>query len=42
MINITIETIDDDILTVFQEIGKEAETKGLTEEILEELLADES
>ncbi len=42
MNKITIETIEDDILTVFQEIGKKAETKELTEEILEDLLADES
>lgn len=38
----TIEIIADDILSLFQQIGKEAQAKGLTEEILEELLADES
>lgn len=42
MINLTIETLEDDILTVFNQIGKEAQAKGLTKEILEELLADES
>lgn len=42
LINLTIETIEEDILTVFNRIGKEAQPKGLTEEILEELLADES
>ncbi|MBD2175769.1 hypothetical protein H6F42_02395 [Pseudanabaena sp. FACHB-1998] len=42
LINLTIETIEEDILTVFNRIGKEAQSKGLTEEILEELLADES
>jgi hypothetical protein len=31
-----------DILTVFQRIGRNAQARGLTEEILEELLADES
>jgi ferritin-like protein len=42
IINLTIETIEDDVLTVFERIAKEAQAKGLTEEILEELLADES
>lgn len=41
-INLTIETIEDDFLTVFDRIGKEAQAKGLTEEILADLLADES
>lgn len=36
------QIIEDDILDVFQQIGKEAQAKGLTEEILEQLLADES
>ena len=40
LINLTIETIEEDILTVFNRIGKEAQAKGLTEEILEDLLAD--
>jgi hypothetical protein len=42
LINLTIETMEEDILTVFNRIGKESQAKGLTEEILEELLADES
>ncbi len=42
IINITIETMEDDFLTVFDQIGKEAQDKGLTEEILARLLADES
>jgi ACT domain-containing protein len=44
-INLTIETVEEeqeDILTLFQQIGQEAQAKGLTEEILEELLATES
>ncbi|MDJ1170563.1 hypothetical protein PMG71_14110 [Roseofilum sp. BLCC_M154] len=31
-----------DLLTVFDGIGKNAQQRGLTEEILQELLADES
>lgn len=42
LINLTIETIEEDILTIFNRIGKEAKSKELTEENLEELLADES
>ena len=42
LINLTIETVEEDILTIFNRIGKEAKSKGLTEENLEELLADES
>lgn len=42
IINLTIETVEEDILKVFQEIAQEAESKGLTEEILTQLLADES
>jgi hypothetical protein len=42
MINLTIETMEDDFLTVFDRIGKEAQEKGLTAEILAGLLADES
>lgn len=42
LINLTIETMEEDILNVFNRIGKEAQAKGLTEEILKELLADES
>ncbi|RUR72717.1 hypothetical protein ACF3DV_04820 [Chlorogloeopsis fritschii PCC 9212] len=33
---------DGDLLSVFDKIGKNAQAKGLTEEILEELLVDES
>lgn len=33
---------EEDLLTVFDSIGKNAQAKGLTEEIVEELLADES
>ena len=33
---------EEDLLTVFDRIGRNAQAKGLTEEILEELLADES
>lgn len=33
---------EDDLLSVFDRIGRNAQTKGLTEEILAELLADES
>ncbi|MBD2538659.1 hypothetical protein [Coleofasciculus sp. FACHB-SPT36] len=33
---------DEDLLSVFDRIGRNAQAKGLTEEMLEELLADES
>jgi len=33
---------EEDLLNVFNRIGKNAQAKGLTEEILKELLADES
>ena len=33
---------EEDLPTVFDRIGRNAQSKGLTEEILEELLADES
>ncbi|BBD66457.1 hypothetical protein NIES4072_62730 [Nostoc commune NIES-4072] len=33
---------DEDLLSVFERIGRNAQAKGLTEEMLEELLADES
>ncbi len=33
---------EEDLLTVFDRIGINAQAKGLTEEILSELLADES
>jgi hypothetical protein len=33
---------ENDLLSIFDRIGKNAQARGLTEEILEELLADES
>jgi len=33
---------EDDLLSVFDRIGKNAQAKGLTDDILEELLVDES
>ncbi len=42
IINLTIETMENDFLTVFDRIGQEAQEKGLTEEILAGLLADKS
>jgi|SanBayMetagenome_1026888.scaffolds.fasta_scaffold06166_2 hypothetical protein len=33
---------DEDLLNVCERIGRNAQAKGLTEDILEELLADES
>lgn len=41
-IDLTIETFEDDLPTVFAQIGQKAQQKGLTDEILAELLADES
>lgn len=41
-INLTIETIEDDLLATFEQIAQKAQEKGLTEETLSELLADES
>jgi hypothetical protein len=38
-----VETVrSDNMLKVFEQIGRDAQAKGLTEEILEKLLADES
>ncbi len=42
VVDVTIETTKDDLLALMDSIGKEAQAKGLTSEILEELLADES
>ena len=42
MVDVTIETTNDNLLVVMDIIGKEAHKNGLTEEILEGLLADES
>jgi hypothetical protein len=38
----SVKKQDGDLLSVFDKIGKNAQVKGLTEEILEELLVDES
>lgn len=38
----TPENKDEDLLNVFDRIGRNAQAKGLTEEIIDELLADES
>jgi hypothetical protein len=40
--NHSLENKNEDLVSVFDRIGKNAQAKGLTEEILEELLADES
>jgi len=37
-----INSQEEDLLTVFDRIGKNAQQRGLTEEILQQLLADES
>ncbi len=37
-----INSQEEDFLTVFDRIGKNAQQRGLTEEVLQELLADES
>lgn len=42
VVDVTIETAKDDLLALMDSIGKEAQANGLTAEILEELLADES
>jgi hypothetical protein len=45
VINLTIESSEfpeDSLLNVMDRIGKKAQENGLTEEILDELLADES
>ena len=45
VINLTIESSEfpeDNLLSVMDRIGKKAQENGLTEEILNELLADES
>ena len=38
----SLKNEDEDILSVFDRIGRNAQAKGLTKEILEELLSDES
>ncbi len=42
VVNLTIESSEDDLLSLMARIGKKAQENGLTEEILDELLADES
>ncbi|MEB3312198.1 MAG: hypothetical protein VKJ02_18385 [Snowella sp.] len=42
VVNLTIESSEDDLLSLMARIGKKAQENGLTEEILNELLADES
>lgn len=41
-VNLTIEVTSDSLLSIMDKIGAKAQTKGLTEEKLAELLADES
>ncbi|MGH2413010.1 MAG: hypothetical protein ACRDEA_04825 [Microcystaceae cyanobacterium] len=41
-VNIIIEQIDNDLLSIMDRLGKKAQEKGLTEENLAELLKDES
>lgn len=41
-VNLTIEQIDEDLLSIMDKISKAAAEKGLTEDKLAELLADES
>jgi hypothetical protein len=38
----SLKNEDENLLSVFDRIGRNAQAKGLTAEILEELLADES
>jgi hypothetical protein len=42
VVNLTIESSEEELLAVMDRIGKRAEENGLTAEILAELLADES
>ena len=41
-VNLTIEEISDSLISIMDKIGRKAQAKGLTEEKLTELLADES
>ena len=41
-VNITIESADDDLLSIMDRIGKTAQQKGINEEKLAEILEDES
>ena len=41
-VNLTIEEASDSLLSIMDKIGAKAQAQGLTEEKLQELLADES
>ena len=41
-VNLTIEETSDSLLSIMDKVGAKAQAKGLTEEKLAELLADES
>ncbi|GBF80751.1 hypothetical protein [Aphanothece sacrum] len=41
-VDLTIEETSDDLLSIMDKIGAKAQAQGLTEEKLQELLADES
>ncbi len=41
-VNLTIEEASDSLLSIMDKIGVKAQSQGLTEEKLQELLADES
>jgi hypothetical protein len=41
-VNLTIEESSEDILSIMDRVGKKAKERGLTEDKLAELLADES
>ena len=41
-VNLIIEEVSDSLISIMDEIGKKAQAKGLTEDKLTELLADES
>jgi hypothetical protein len=41
-VNLTIEEISDSLISIMDKVGRKAQAKGLTEDKLTELLADES
>ncbi|MBW4555495.1 MAG: hypothetical protein KME59_06070 [Trichormus sp. ATA11-4-KO1] len=41
-VNVTIEQLDHDLISIMEQVGKKAQERGLTEEKLAELLRDES